>query len=836
MRTVILAIAISLTFPIASFGTVLWSTDFESFEVGSSVRLDEFNGHAVYDGENLDDMDLMCVERQANDKCLMIDTIRAIWFAPLPVDGANLGGYITPTRGQAVVATADVKFTSCDEVFRYENITMPYVLMPAKKKSFHSARLIYVAPGAIFQLDDKLTLSFVETESEFESEGQTNWVLQAGVENEFGVVEARTFPLCAADSDEILPLTKEDFVNVRVSAVNDGSANGLGMELYLNGIKAAGAGVSIFRPFPASTNKTGLAGMSFKGTAHIDNIMFEEEVVVNAPPAPVFIPASGTVFDEMQAVTIECEDKDAVIYYTIDGSEPTVESTLYRRFRIFGKTTVKAASLKNGIWSEVAVANYALGTCATPVIVPDDGSVFTHSSQTVSIAWNESDGVLRYTLDGSDPTEESAEYTGEFTISNTTTVKAKVFSDKYFDSDVVSATLVREWLQVATPVISAAAEFTGEKSRVTVSCATDGATIRYTIDGSEPSTDSEMYEGVFYVTNSCTIKAIAMMDDFLDSAVASAVVTKVWCVGDSLGVPSVTFANGGDASWVRDTEVGMNSGESMRSGAVSSNQTSVLTATVKGKGVFSFWWKSSCEDSGGYYDWDHAEFQADCETHYIDGETDWTKITHEFTTSGEHELRWTYIKDFAEKDGRDCVWIAAAQWNRDPMPEVGENPTAEEIEDALYGSRDMRLVRRIVDASGYAAYRNWADKVCGQDFASRQVLKDSPNAWLAFVLDAAVLVGKAELTSEDVTIESIEPSGVEADAFDLFVGVGGAEIGEGARLAEALGVEGADELDEAAFSSENLTTTFQRTTDGKAKATIVPIGAPPKFFLRVKVK
>ena len=576
--------------------------------------------------------------------------------------------------------------------------------------------------------------------------------------------------------------------------------------------------------------------MSFKGTAHIDNIMFEEEVVVNAPPAPVFIPASGTVFDEMQAVTIECEDKDAVIYYTIDGSEPTVESTLYRRFRIFGKTTVKAASLKNGIWSEVAVANYALGTCATPVIVPDDGSVFTHSSQTVSIAWNESDGVLRYTLDGSDPTEESAVYAGEFKISETTTVKAKVFSDKYFDSDVVSATLVREWLQVATPVISAAAEFTGEKSRVTVSCATDGATIRYTIDGSEPSTDSEMYEGVFYVTNSCTIKAIAMMDDFLDSAVASASVTKVLGAGDYLGAPSASFADGGNANWVRDTEVGVNGGESMRSGAIGANQTSALTATVKGKGTFSFWWKSSCEDSGGYYDWDHAEFLVDGETHYIDGETDWAQITHEFTTSGEHELRWTYIKDDAGKEGRDCVWIAAAQWERDPIPEVGGNPTSEEIEDALYGSRDMRLMRRIVDASGYAAYHNWADRVRGQSFASRQVLKDSPNAWLAFTLDAAALVEKAELTSADVVIESIEPSGVEADAFDLFVGVGGAEIGEGARLAEALCVEGADELDEAAFSSENLTTTFQRTTDGKAKAMIVPIGAPPKFFLRVKVK
>ena len=198
--------------------------------------------------------------------------------------------------------------------------------------------------------------------------------------------------------------------------------------------------------------------------------------------------------------------------------------------------------------------------------------------------------------------------------------------------------------------------------------------------------------------------------------------------------------------------------------------------------------------------------------------------------------RQTGGKCLAIDMGMGAIWFAAAQWERDPIPDVGESPTSEEIEDALYGSRDMRLMRRILDASGYAAYHNWADSVRGQDFASRQVLKDSPNAWVAFTLDAAALVEKAELTSADVVIESIEPSGVEADAFDLVVGVGGAEIGEGARLAEALCVEGADELDEAAFSSENLTTTFQRTTDGKAKAMIVPIGAPPKFFLRVKVK
>lgn len=564
--------------------------------------------------------------------------------------------------------------------------------------------------------------------------------------------------ICSGESDEadidLLPGVRTAAQMERICYSTewvDGAGQDATAEIAVNGdilSSATGSGYINWTPLQKGTYT--LTHKVMLGEEQVGETL-TATFVVNGPSTPVFTPVSGTVFDGMQSVTIECEDEDAAIYYTLDGSEPTAESTPYRRFRITGKTTVKAAAVKNGIWSEVAVAHYAHGACATPVI-------------------------------------------------------------------------------------SAAAEFTGEKSRVAISCATDGATIRYTIDGSEPSTDSEIYEGAFYVTNSCTIKAIAMMDDYLDSAVASASVTKVLGAGDYLGAPSASFADGGNANWVRDTEVGVNGGESMRSGTIGANQTSVLTATVKGKGTFSFWWKASCEDSGGYYDWDHAEFQVDDETHYIDGETDWTQIAHEFTTSGEHELRWTYIKDDAGKEGRDCVWIAAAQWERDPIPEVGASPTVEEIEDALYGSRDMRLMRRILDASGYAAYHDWADRVRGQSFASRQVLKDSPNAWLAFTLDAAALVEKAELTSADVVIESIEPSGVEADAFDLVVGVGGAEIGEGARLAEALCVEGADELDEAAFSSENLTTTFQRTTDGKAKAMIVPIEAPPKFFLRVKVK
>jgi len=92
------------------------------------------------------------------------------------------------------------------------------------------------------------------------------------------------------------------------------------------------------------------------------------------------------------------------------------------------------------------------------------------------------------------------------------------------------------------------------------------------------------------------------------------------------------------------------------------------------------------------------------------------------------------------------------------------------------------------------------------------------------------------IESGDIRIESFAPSDETSGAFDLVVNIADVEIGTSARLAEVFCIEGATELDEAAFSSDGLSVTLQRTADGKAKATVVPDGAPPAFFLRVKVK
>ena len=83
---------------------------------------------------------------------------------------------------------------------------------------------------------------------------------------------------------------------------------------------------------------------------------------------------------------------------------------------------------------------------------------------------------------------------------------------------------------------------------------------------------------------------------------------------------------------------------------------------------------------------------------------------------------------------------------------------------------------------------------------------------------------------------SAAPSNAADGAFDLTVSIAGAEIGEGARLAETLGIEGAVELNESKFSSDGLIVTLERTATGKVKATVTPEGSPASFFLRVRVK
>ena len=77
---------------------------------------------------------------------------------------------------------------------------------------------------------------------------------------------------------------------------------------------------------------------------------------------PTFTPAAGAYTDAVQ-VTISCAQEGAVIYYTVDGSTPTTNSTRYTRpITVESTTTIKAISVVDGESSDVVTANYSIVT------------------------------------------------------------------------------------------------------------------------------------------------------------------------------------------------------------------------------------------------------------------------------------------------------------------------------------------------------------------------------------------------------------------------------------------------------------------------------------------
>lgn len=79
---------------------------------------------------------------------------------------------------------------------------------------------------------------------------------------------------------------------------------------------------------------------------------------------------------------------------------------------------------------------------------------------------------------------------------------------------------------VATPVFSPASWGSGTTQSVTLTCATQGATIYYTTDGSTPTTASSVYSSAISLNATTTIKAIAVKSGMNDSEVASKTYTK----------------------------------------------------------------------------------------------------------------------------------------------------------------------------------------------------------------------------------------------------------------------------------------------------------------------
>ena len=203
------------------------------------------------------------------------------------------------------------------------------------------------------------------------------------------------------------------------------------------------------------------------------------------------------------------------IYYTTDGTEPSsTNGTLYSGpFALTEQTTVKAIVTKEG-YTDSEVTTLTIGKVATPTIQQETG---THN---ISITTATPGATIYYTIDGTTPTTSSTLYTGASEELGGKPIKAIAVKDNMINSDIGEGEID---IRCATPVIS----FNNITSMVSITCGTEGSTIYYTIDNSEPTTTSTAYTAPFSVTSPTTVKAIATHATLDPSVVAELVIPQV---------------------------------------------------------------------------------------------------------------------------------------------------------------------------------------------------------------------------------------------------------------------------------------------------------------------
>ena len=158
-------------------------------------------------------------------------------------------------------------------------------------------------------------------------------------------------------------------------------------------------------------------------------------------------------------------------------------------------------------------------------IVPDpdkpetvDNPIITITNNTVTLTCSTENAVIHYTLDGTDPDASSTVYTGPFTLSSNTTVKAIAIKN-----DKTSAIVTKVYEAPEQTIVTEPEIIITENGEVTLVNSTDGATIYYTTDGTNPSTSSQVYSEAFVITSGTTIKAIAVKNN-----VQSLIVSKTY--------------------------------------------------------------------------------------------------------------------------------------------------------------------------------------------------------------------------------------------------------------------------------------------------------------------
>lgn len=233
---------------------------------------------------------------------------------------------------------------------------------------------------------------------------------------------------------------------------------------------------------------------------------------------PVVTPAAGTFTAPFQA-QVSVATAGAVARYRLDGSDPTTADPVVPAD---GVAIDRSATLAVRAFKDGSTPSPVVRTTYVMQVQPASASLASGTyvgAQQVTLTSPTADSVVRYALDGSDPTAASPSASGAITLPGSCTLVAAAWKDGWTASATAAWTYV---LQVPAPALSPApAPLPGDQP-VTVQVAGVGLA-RYTLDGTAPQASSPVVPlaGVLLDRNA-TLTVAGFQDGWLPSVPVAA--------------------------------------------------------------------------------------------------------------------------------------------------------------------------------------------------------------------------------------------------------------------------------------------------------------------------
>ena len=231
------------------------------------------------------------------------------------------------------------------------------------------------------------------------------------------------------------------------------------------------------------------------------NIITTPWLVITANASP-----NSGLYNTTQNITLTMSEP-GTIYYTTNGTDPTITSPVYTTpLSISSTTTLKyIASNLAGNLSPIYTQTYTIDTI-NPTASANTTGGFYNNTQNITLSMSEP-GTIYYTTNGTDPTTSSSVYSTTVSISTNTTLKYLAVDLAGNKSPVYSQTYTIDKI-APTATASIVGGLYNSTKVVTLSMNKNG-TIYYTLNGSIPTTTSTKYTGPITIGSTTTLKFLA---------------------------------------------------------------------------------------------------------------------------------------------------------------------------------------------------------------------------------------------------------------------------------------------------------------------------------------